>query len=138
MIIELFNMLSILSRHGLRSAAIFRTSPILDTSKHNYYYIKVSVWLEHPITISPRGPRTQHIWLYYISTSSPILDTSSHNVHRHTAAVIARSGFEPSLTCSPSCHVMGYAAPPYFAHHPYLIHQSTTTTSKSRCGSNTL
>ena len=49
----LFNVLSILSRHSLRSAAIFRTSPILDTSKRNNYYIKVSVWFEHPITSCP-------------------------------------------------------------------------------------
>jgi hypothetical protein len=48
-----FNMLSILSRHSLRSAAIFRTSPILETSKQNNYYIKVSVWFENPITSCP-------------------------------------------------------------------------------------
>ena len=149
-----YNMLARFEQKLLQTDRHISISFISDTSPHYNYYDTVSVRFEHTIR------RMTHILLLLLETSSrknyynyvsirfeltlspvnrhfrmstPILDTSSHNLYNYVSVM-----FKHSLTCFLSCHVMGYAAPPYFAHHPYLIHRRTTITSKSRCGSNTL
>jgi hypothetical protein len=100
-------------------------SLLLDTSSHHARTI---------ITTSRSGSNTRSYRLTYFRMSSAILDTSPHNLYSYASMML-----EHSVPCSPSCHVIGYAALPYFTHHPYLIHRSTTTTtSKSPYGSNTL
>jgi len=100
-------------------------------------------------TRSAEWPTTYHFYLIHrhlrtiITTSRWGSNTRSYRLtdifacrqlvllHRHTTFIVTCRWYSNTLTRSLSCHVIGYAAPPYFAHHPYLTHRSTATTSVS-------